>query len=110
MRLEIGGVSFPAAPFSGWYVGSEIGARDLADADRYNALPEIAKRLGLDIHSDPTKNAKIAKETRTRPFRCRGRDSLRIDENRTIATEERNDSHKERKGRKSRWLRYRRLS
>lgn len=52
MRLEIGGVSFPAAPFSGWYVGSEIGARDLADANRYNALPEIAKRLGLDIHSD----------------------------------------------------------
>ena len=27
MRLEIGGVSFPAAPFSGWYLGTEIGAR-----------------------------------------------------------------------------------
>jgi nitric-oxide synthase, bacterial len=49
MLLEIGGVSFPAAPFSGWYVGSEIGARDLADTDRYNALPEIGRRLGVDV-------------------------------------------------------------
>ena len=52
MRLEIGGVSFPAAPFSGWYVGSEVGARDLADTDRYNALPEIGRRLGLDTDSN----------------------------------------------------------
>jgi nitric-oxide synthase len=52
MRLEIGGISFPAAPFSGWYVGTEIGARDLADSDRYNALPEIGKCLGLDTHSN----------------------------------------------------------
>lgn len=52
MCLEIGGISFPAAPFSGWYVGSEIGARDLADTDRYNALPEIAGRLGLDTESN----------------------------------------------------------
>ncbi len=52
MRLEIGGLSFPAAPFSGWYVGSEVGARDLADVNRYNALPEIAQRLGLDTQSD----------------------------------------------------------
>jgi nitric-oxide synthase, bacterial len=48
MRLEIGGVSFPAAPFSGWYLGTEIGVRDLADTDRYNALPEIGRHLGLD--------------------------------------------------------------
>jgi nitric-oxide synthase, bacterial len=52
MRLEIGGVTFPSAPFSGWYVGSEIGARDLADADRYNALPEIGRYLGLDTDSN----------------------------------------------------------
>ena len=52
MRLEIGGVTFPVAPFSGWYVGSEIGARDLADTDRYNALPQIGKRLGLDTDSN----------------------------------------------------------
>jgi nitric-oxide synthase len=52
MGLEIGGVSFPAAPFSGWYLGTEIGARDLADTDRYNALPEIGRRLGLDSDSN----------------------------------------------------------
>jgi nitric-oxide synthase len=52
MLLEIGGVSFPAAPFSGWYVGSEIGARDLADTDRYNVLPEIGRRLGMDVASN----------------------------------------------------------
>jgi nitric-oxide synthase, bacterial len=54
MRLEIGGVSFSAAPFSGWYLGTEIGARDLADIDRYNALPEIGRRLGLDTDSNRT--------------------------------------------------------
>ncbi|GLZ36852.1 nitric oxide synthase oxygenase [Actinokineospora sp. NBRC 105648] len=48
MRLSIGGVSYPAAPFNGWYMGTEIGARNLADADRYNLLPEVARRLGLD--------------------------------------------------------------
>jgi nitric-oxide synthase, bacterial len=52
MRLEIGGVSFPAAPFSGWYLGTEIGARDLADTDRYNALPEIGRCLRLDTNSN----------------------------------------------------------
>ena len=52
LRLEIGGVTFPAAPFSGWYVGTEIGGRDLADTDRYNALPEIGRCLGLDTDSN----------------------------------------------------------
>ena len=52
MSLEIGGVTFSAAPFSGWYLGTEIGARDLADTDRYNALPEIGRCLGLDTQSN----------------------------------------------------------
>ncbi|MGR5915266.1 nitric oxide synthase oxygenase [Bacillus pacificus] len=29
MRLEIGGISYTAAPFNGWYMGTEIGARNL---------------------------------------------------------------------------------
>ena len=49
---KVGKVEQQAENPSGWHVGSEIGARDLADASRYNALPEIAKCLGLDIHSD----------------------------------------------------------
>ncbi|NCZ97015.1 nitric oxide synthase, partial [bacterium] len=48
MLLEIAGLRFPAAPFSGWYMETEIGARNLADADRYNLLPEVARRFQLD--------------------------------------------------------------
>ncbi len=48
MRLEIGGIHYTAAPFSGWYVSTEIGSRNLADEDRYDFLPTVAKRLGLD--------------------------------------------------------------
>jgi len=54
MCLEIGGVCYPAAPFNGWYMGTEIGARNLADSDRYNQLPVIAERLGLDTSRDRT--------------------------------------------------------
>jgi nitric-oxide synthase, bacterial len=53
-RLEIGGISYPAAPFNGWYMGTEVGARNLADHDRYNLLPTIADRLGLDRRADRT--------------------------------------------------------
>ncbi|MEV7344751.1 nitric oxide synthase oxygenase [Streptomyces sp. NPDC093544] len=52
MCLEIGGICYPAAPFNGWYMGTEIGARNLADTDRYNLLPHIAERLGLDTRTD----------------------------------------------------------
>ena len=48
MLLQIGGVKYPAAPFSGWYVCTEIGARDLADIQRYNVLPMVGKHLGFD--------------------------------------------------------------
>lgn len=48
MRLEIGGLSYTAAPFNGWYLSTELGARNFADEDRYDMLPEIAERLGCD--------------------------------------------------------------
>lgn len=54
MRLEIGGISFPAAPFSGWYMETEIGARNFADENRYNLLPEVARRLRLDTSRPAT--------------------------------------------------------
>jgi nitric-oxide synthase len=54
MRLRIGGIDYPAAPFNGWYMGTEIGARNLADADRYNLVSMVASRLGLDCSSDRT--------------------------------------------------------
>lgn len=52
MCLEIGGICYPAAPFNGWYMGTEIGARNLADTDRYDLLPVVAERLGLDTRTD----------------------------------------------------------
>ncbi|WP_239062525.1 nitric oxide synthase oxygenase [Streptomyces sp. SID13031] len=53
-RLEIGGVSYPTAPFNGWYMGTEIGARNLADNDRYDLVPEVAERMGLDTSTEST--------------------------------------------------------
>ncbi|GAA3096526.1 nitric oxide synthase oxygenase [Kribbella aluminosa] len=53
-RLVIGGVSYPAAPFNGWYMGTEIGARNLGDADRYALVPDIAARMGLDTSDETT--------------------------------------------------------
>ncbi|HEX4221788.1 MAG TPA: nitric oxide synthase oxygenase [Pseudonocardiaceae bacterium] len=54
MRLSIGGIDYPAAPFNGWYMGTEIGARNLVDVDRYNLLEAIADQLGLDRASETT--------------------------------------------------------
>ena len=54
MPLEVGGITYPAAPFNGWYLGTEIGARNLADADRYDLLPVLAERLGMDTSSERT--------------------------------------------------------
>lgn len=38
--------------FNGWYMGTEIGARNLSDPYRYNVLPGIARRMGLDTSSE----------------------------------------------------------
>ncbi|WP_235854425.1 nitric oxide synthase oxygenase [Nonomuraea aridisoli] len=54
MCLEIGGICYPCAPFNGWYMGTEIGARNLADVDRYDQLRTVAERLGLDTSTERT--------------------------------------------------------
>jgi nitric-oxide synthase len=54
MRLTIGGVSYPAAPFNSWHVGTEIGTRGLADEAAYGVAREVAERLGLDTGSERT--------------------------------------------------------
>ncbi len=46
MVLEIGGILYPAAPFNGWYMVTEIGSRNLGDENRYNQLPVIANKMG----------------------------------------------------------------
>jgi len=54
MELEAGGICYPAAPFNGWYMCTEIGSRDLGDAARYNQLPAIANLMGLNSNDDRT--------------------------------------------------------
>jgi len=51
MTLQAGGLSYPAAPFSGFYMGTEIGSRNLGDGSRYNLLPVVASRMGLDTET-----------------------------------------------------------
>uniref|UniRef100_A0A6Q2XU80 Nitric oxide synthase n=1 Tax=Esox lucius TaxID=8010 RepID=A0A6Q2XU80_ESOLU len=48
MLLEVGGLEFTACPFSGWYMGTEIGVRDFCDSSRYNILEEVANKMALD--------------------------------------------------------------
>jgi nitric-oxide synthase, bacterial len=51
MVLEIGGILYPAAPFNGWYMSTEIGARNLGDSNRYDLLPVIAENMGVDTRA-----------------------------------------------------------
>lgn len=48
MILTIGGLDYPCAPFNGWYMGTEIASRNLADERRYDLLPEVAAAVGLE--------------------------------------------------------------
>ncbi|GHG10179.1 nitric oxide synthase oxygenase [Deinococcus piscis] len=54
MELRFAGLTYPCAPFNGWYLATEIGARNLADQNRYDRLPELARRLGLDTSRERT--------------------------------------------------------
>ncbi|MCP4847028.1 MAG: nitric oxide synthase oxygenase [Verrucomicrobiaceae bacterium] len=48
MIFATGSEVYPCAPFNGWYMGTEIGARNLGDRQRYNQLPVIAEKMGMD--------------------------------------------------------------
>jgi nitric-oxide synthase len=54
MYLDIGGIRYPAAPFNGWYMCTEIGSRDLGDTCRYDQLPVVARCMGLSTARDRT--------------------------------------------------------
>lgn len=54
MRFNIAGIDFQAAPFNGWYMGTEIGARNLADENRYHCLPKVAEILEMDTSLNAT--------------------------------------------------------
>ena len=48
MFIEIGGIKYTAAPFNGWYMNIEI-VQNLANHNRYNFLPQVAKSLNIHI-------------------------------------------------------------
>lgn len=48
MILKIGGLEYTAAPFNGWYMINEIASRNFGDTNRYNLLPIVANKMGLD--------------------------------------------------------------
>lgn len=48
MALDCGGVLYQCAPFNGWYMGTEIGARNFTDVERYNLSVKIAEKMGLE--------------------------------------------------------------
>jgi nitric-oxide synthase len=52
MILSIGGIDYPCAPFNGFYMGTEIASRNLADSYRYDLLPQVAQALDLDVKKD----------------------------------------------------------
>lgn len=54
MALVIGGIVYPCAPFNGWYMGTEIAARNLCDSTRYDLLTPIAQAMDLDTSSERT--------------------------------------------------------
>ncbi|MCH8557406.1 MAG: nitric oxide synthase oxygenase [Balneolia bacterium] len=48
MDLVFGGIRYHTAPFNGYYMGTEVGARNLADTFRYNQLKPMAEIMKLD--------------------------------------------------------------
>jgi nitric-oxide synthase len=51
MALVGNGLRFTAAPFSGYYMATEIACRNFGDEKRYDLLPRIARQMGLDVNS-----------------------------------------------------------
>jgi nitric-oxide synthase, bacterial len=54
MCLRIGGMNYPLAPFNGWYMGTEIGARNFVDEGRYNLLHDVAACFDMDTSKEST--------------------------------------------------------
>lgn len=54
MALDCGGVVYRCAPFNGWYMATEIGARNFTDVERYNLSLKIAEKIGADTRRETT--------------------------------------------------------
>uniref|UniRef100_A0A034WS92 Nitric oxide synthase n=1 Tax=Bactrocera dorsalis TaxID=27457 RepID=A0A034WS92_BACDO len=51
MLFDVGGLQFTATTFSGWYMSTEIGCRNLCDVNRRNMLETIALKMNLDTRT-----------------------------------------------------------
>ncbi|XP_031623820.1 nitric oxide synthase [Contarinia nasturtii] len=51
MMFDCGGIQFTATSFSGWYMSTEIGCRNLCDVNRRNLIEKIAQKLDLDTRT-----------------------------------------------------------
>ncbi|XP_038108914.1 nitric oxide synthase isoform X1 [Culex quinquefasciatus] len=51
MLFDCGGIQFTATAFSGWYMSTEIGCRNLCDTNRRNMLEPVAIKMGLDTRN-----------------------------------------------------------
>jgi nitric-oxide synthase len=54
VEMRLGGVLYGALPFNGWYMETEIGARNFTDRDRYDLTHAIAVKMGLDTSRERT--------------------------------------------------------
>jgi nitric-oxide synthase len=54
MGFDMGGVTYDLAPFNGWFMSAEIGARNFGDSFAYDMVPAIAEKMGLDMSSEAT--------------------------------------------------------
>ena len=68
LGFDIGGVQYTATPFLGWFMDAEIGIRDLADRERYNALPQVIESLGWTDSLDEIDNLHEADKLRLLVF------------------------------------------
>ena len=57
MLLEIGGLQYPAAPFTGWYNSTEI-MRDLLEENRYPEVLKVLKHI-INNYLSPLKRKLI---------------------------------------------------
>ncbi|XP_043950192.1 nitric oxide synthase isoform X2 [Drosophila biarmipes] len=51
MLFDVGGIQFTATAFSGWYMSTEIGSRNLCDTNRRNMLEPLALKMNLDTRT-----------------------------------------------------------
>ncbi len=52
MSLELGGLVFTLAPFNGFYMSTEIGARNFTDVERYNLMEPLADAMNIPRSSN----------------------------------------------------------